>query len=64
MIPSSTYRLQLGPEMTFDQVAEIADYLAALGVGAVYAQNSVAALPASSNDGRRQAWPASTTTRT
>ncbi|GAB3877842.1 hypothetical protein GCM10029964_027590 [Kibdelosporangium lantanae] len=35
--PSSTYRLQLGPNMTFGHVADIADYLAALGVGAVYA---------------------------
>ena len=49
MIPSSTYRLQLGPEMTFDQVAEIADYLAALGVGAVYASPVLAATPGSTH---------------
>jgi (1->4)-alpha-D-glucan 1-alpha-D-glucosylmutase len=49
MIPSSTYRLQLGPQMTFDQVAEIADYLAALGVGAVYASPVLAATPGSTH---------------
>ncbi|ALG08094.1 malto-oligosyltrehalose synthase [Kibdelosporangium phytohabitans] len=49
MIPSSTYRLQLGPAMTFDQVAEIADYLAALGVGAVYASPVLAATPGSTH---------------
>jgi (1->4)-alpha-D-glucan 1-alpha-D-glucosylmutase len=49
VIPSSTYRLQLGPEMTFDQVAEIADYLAALGVGAVYASPVLAATPGSTH---------------
>jgi (1->4)-alpha-D-glucan 1-alpha-D-glucosylmutase len=49
MIPSSTYRLQLGPGMTFDQVVEIADYLAALGVGAVYASPVLAATPGSSH---------------
>ncbi|MET0233045.1 MAG: malto-oligosyltrehalose synthase [Kibdelosporangium sp.] len=49
MTPSSTYRLQLGPEMTFDHVAEIADYLAALGVGAVYASPVLAATPGSTH---------------
>ncbi|ONI79501.1 malto-oligosyltrehalose synthase [Actinosynnema sp. ALI-1.44] len=49
MIPSATYRLQLGPAMTFDQVAEIADYLAALGVGAVYASPVLAATPGSTH---------------
>ncbi|HEX3785425.1 MAG TPA: malto-oligosyltrehalose synthase [Pseudonocardiaceae bacterium] len=34
--PSSTYRLQLRPEFGFADAAAIADYLAALGVGAVY----------------------------
>ncbi|CAM3864337.1 malto-oligosyltrehalose synthase [Kibdelosporangium persicum] len=49
MIPSSTYRLQLGPDMTFEHVAEIADYLAALGVGAVYTSPVLAATPGSTH---------------
>jgi (1->4)-alpha-D-glucan 1-alpha-D-glucosylmutase len=49
MTPTSTYRLQLGPGMTFDHVAEIADYLAALGVGAVYASPVLAATPGSTH---------------
>jgi (1->4)-alpha-D-glucan 1-alpha-D-glucosylmutase len=49
MTPSSTYRLQLGPDMTFDHVAEIADYLAALGVGAVYTSPILAATPGSTH---------------
>nr|WP_042198591.1 alpha-amylase family glycosyl hydrolase [Kibdelosporangium sp. MJ126-NF4]CEL23435.1 Malto-oligosyltrehalose synthase [Kibdelosporangium sp. MJ126-NF4]CTQ96815.1 Malto-oligosyltrehalose synthase (EC 5.4.99.15) [Kibdelosporangium sp. MJ126-NF4] len=49
MIPSSTYRLQLGPDMTFEHVAEIADYLAALGVGAVYVSPALAATPGSTH---------------
>jgi (1->4)-alpha-D-glucan 1-alpha-D-glucosylmutase len=49
MTPSSTYRLQLGPGMTFDQVVEIADYLAALGVGAVYVSPILAATPGSTH---------------
>jgi (1->4)-alpha-D-glucan 1-alpha-D-glucosylmutase len=35
--PTSTYRLQLGGEITFDRVAALAPYLDRLGVGAVYA---------------------------
>jgi (1->4)-alpha-D-glucan 1-alpha-D-glucosylmutase len=35
-VPSSTYRLQLRPEFGFAEAATVADYLAALGVGAVY----------------------------
>ncbi|HWE91533.1 MAG TPA: malto-oligosyltrehalose synthase, partial [Pseudonocardiaceae bacterium] len=35
--PASTYRVQLQPRFTFDDLAAVADYLAALGVGAVYA---------------------------
>ncbi|TCO52381.1 alpha-amylase family glycosyl hydrolase [Actinocrispum wychmicini] len=49
MIPSSTYRIQLGPTMTFADVAEIADYLAALGVGAVYTSPILAATPGSTH---------------
>ena len=36
IVPSSTYRVQLGPGFGFDDVAAIADYLAALGVSHVY----------------------------
>jgi (1->4)-alpha-D-glucan 1-alpha-D-glucosylmutase len=49
MIPTSTYRLQLGPGMTFEHVAELADYLAELGVGAVYASPMLAATPGSTH---------------
>ncbi len=35
-VPSSTYRLQISPEFELSAAAEICDYLAALGVGAVY----------------------------
>ncbi|MDX8036405.1 malto-oligosyltrehalose synthase [Lentzea sp. BCCO 10_0856] len=34
--PSSTYRVQFTPSFTFADAAEIADYLARLGVGALY----------------------------
>ncbi len=34
--PTSTYRIQLGADTTFERVAELAPYLARLGVGAVY----------------------------
>ena len=35
-VPSATYRLQLGPTLTFDDAAEVADYLAALGISDCY----------------------------
>lgn len=35
--PSSTYRVQFTPGFTFADAAEIADYLARLGIGALYA---------------------------
>jgi len=35
-VPSSTYRLQLRPEFTFADAADLADYLRDLGVGAMY----------------------------
>ena len=35
-VPSSTYRLQIQPAFTFDDAAEQADYLAALGVSHAY----------------------------
>ena len=34
--PSSTYRLQISRDYTLDDAAELVDYLAALGAGAVY----------------------------
>jgi (1->4)-alpha-D-glucan 1-alpha-D-glucosylmutase len=35
-VPRATYRVQLGPELTFDDAAEVADYLAALGISDAY----------------------------
>ena len=36
MIPTSTYRLQITPEFRLQDAAAMVDYLAELGVGAVY----------------------------
>ncbi|MCM8748601.1 malto-oligosyltrehalose synthase [Thermomicrobiaceae bacterium CFH 74404] len=35
-VPTATYRLQLGPEMSFDRACAIVPYLAALGVSDLY----------------------------
>jgi (1->4)-alpha-D-glucan 1-alpha-D-glucosylmutase len=35
-VPLATYRLQLGPSLTFDDAAALVDYLAALGISDVY----------------------------
>jgi (1->4)-alpha-D-glucan 1-alpha-D-glucosylmutase len=35
-VPRATYRLQLGPGLSFDEAAEIVDYLAALGISDCY----------------------------
>src|SRR6266849_3189394 len=35
-VPRASYRLQLGPDLTFDDAAELADYLAALGISDCY----------------------------
>ena len=35
-VPRATYRLQLGPSLTFDDAAELADYLVALGISDCY----------------------------
>jgi (1->4)-alpha-D-glucan 1-alpha-D-glucosylmutase len=35
-IPLATYRLQLGPHLTFDDAAALASYLAALGISDCY----------------------------
>ncbi len=47
VIPSSTYRLQLGPGLTFADAAAVVPYLASLGVGAVYTSPLLAAMPGS-----------------
>src|SRR5690625_4326520 len=46
-VPTSTYRLQLRPEFTLDDAADIADYLVRLGVGALYAAPVLTAAPGS-----------------
>jgi (1->4)-alpha-D-glucan 1-alpha-D-glucosylmutase len=46
-IPSSTYRLQLHKEFTFDDAAGIADYLRTLGVSHVYSSPYLQAAPGS-----------------
>lgn len=45
--PSSTYRLQLGPDLDFVAAADLADYLADLGVGALYTSPVLQAAPGS-----------------
>ncbi len=46
-IPSSTYRLQLHKDFTFDDAAGIADYLRALGISHVYGSPYLQAAPGS-----------------
>jgi (1->4)-alpha-D-glucan 1-alpha-D-glucosylmutase len=46
-IPSSTYRLQLHKDFTFDDAAGIADYLHALGISHVYCSPYLQAAPGS-----------------
>ncbi len=47
--PTSTYRLQLGPDLTFAQAEAIAPYLASLGVGALYLSPMLKARPGSTH---------------
>jgi (1->4)-alpha-D-glucan 1-alpha-D-glucosylmutase len=47
--PSSTYRLQLQAGQTFRHAAELVDYLAALGVGALYASPMLESAPGSTH---------------
>ena len=47
VIPSSTYRLQLGLGLTFADAAALVPYLASLGVGAVYTSPLLTAMPGS-----------------
>lgn len=48
-VPQSTYRIQLRPDFGFDRVAELAPYLAALGVSHLYASPSLQAAPGSTH---------------
>ncbi|MET0930953.1 MAG: malto-oligosyltrehalose synthase [Aeromicrobium sp.] len=47
--PSSTYRLQLRPEFGFSDARDVVEYLAALGVGAVYVSPVLDATPGSTH---------------
>ncbi|MGQ0840247.1 malto-oligosyltrehalose synthase [Actinokineospora sp.] len=47
--PTSTYRLQLRPDFGFAQAADQADYLAALGVGALYSSPILTPTPGSAH---------------
>ena len=47
--PASTYRLQLGPGLTFADATGVVPYLASLGVGAVYTAPLLAAMPGSAH---------------
>ena len=47
--PASTYRIQLGPGLTFSGAAELVPYLRDLGVGAVYTSPVLAAVPGSTH---------------
>jgi (1->4)-alpha-D-glucan 1-alpha-D-glucosylmutase len=47
--PPSTYRIQLGPDLAFADVAELADYLSELGAGALYASPALVAAPGSTH---------------
>ncbi|MEV6877318.1 malto-oligosyltrehalose synthase [Amycolatopsis sp. NPDC051128] len=48
-VPESTYRVQLRPEFTFSDAAEIAGYLRDLGIGALYASPVLDAVPGSTH---------------
>ncbi|MCU1685886.1 MAG: treY [Amycolatopsis sp.] len=48
-VPASTYRVQLRPEFTFSDAADLVDYLRALGVGALYASPVLDAAPGSTH---------------
>ena len=47
--PSSTYRLQLHRDFTFDDAAKVAEYLCALGVSHVYCSPYLQAAPGSTH---------------
>ena len=48
-IPSATYRLQLRPEFTFEDAADLVGYLRELGVGAMYVSPILEAAPGSTH---------------
>lgn len=48
-VPGSTYRLQLGPTLTFAHVEAVAPYLASLGVEALYLSPMLKARPGSTH---------------
>ncbi|MBV1853524.1 malto-oligosyltrehalose synthase [Catellatospora tritici] len=48
-VPTSTYRLQFGPHLRLTDAAPVADYLAALGVGALYSSPLLASTPGSTH---------------
>ncbi|HEY1675029.1 MAG TPA: alpha-amylase family glycosyl hydrolase, partial [Streptosporangiaceae bacterium] len=48
-VPSSTYRVQLGPDLDFAAAADLTGYLADLGIGALYASPVLAAAPGSTH---------------
>ncbi len=47
--PASTYRVQLGPDLTFSGATELIPYLRDLGVGATYTSPVLAATPGSTH---------------
>jgi (1->4)-alpha-D-glucan 1-alpha-D-glucosylmutase len=47
--PTSTYRVQLGPDLSFAAAADLAAYLRDLGVGAMYTSPVLAATPGSTH---------------
>ena len=49
VVPVSTYRLQLGPDLTFDDAAGAVPYLADLGVSHVYLSPVLSAAPGSTH---------------
>ena len=48
-LPRATYRLQLQPAFGFDRAAEVADYLAALGISHAYCSPYLQAMPGSTH---------------
>ncbi|MGO2740914.1 MAG: hypothetical protein ACTIAP_07955, partial [Cellulosimicrobium funkei] len=48
-VPVSTYRLQLGPDLTFDDAARQVPYLATLGVTHLYLSPVLQAAPGSTH---------------
>jgi (1->4)-alpha-D-glucan 1-alpha-D-glucosylmutase len=48
-VPTSTYRLQLGPDLSFSDAARLADYLADLGISHAYLSPILVATPGSTH---------------